>query len=91
MASNTRSNTIMRLRRRCVPYIDVAPIAKDARVAVPHEAPAQCNGADRTTNVTGRRLVHDSAARNRAGIVAPIGNHTFRATGITAYLDNGAR
>ncbi len=24
-----------------------------------------------------------------AGIMAPIGNHTFRATGITAYLANG--
>ena len=24
-----------------------------------------------------------------AGIVAPIGNHSFRATGITAYLANG--
>jgi hypothetical protein len=24
-----------------------------------------------------------------AGIFAPIGNHTFRATGITAYLGNG--
>ncbi len=24
-----------------------------------------------------------------AGITAPIGNHTFRATGITAYLGNG--
>jgi integrase len=24
-----------------------------------------------------------------AGILAPIGNHTFRATGITAYLGNG--
>jgi integrase/recombinase XerD len=24
-----------------------------------------------------------------AGIHAPIGNHTFRATGITAYLSNG--
>jgi integrase/recombinase XerC len=24
-----------------------------------------------------------------AGIHAPIGNHTFRATGITAYLGNG--
>jgi integrase/recombinase XerD len=24
-----------------------------------------------------------------AGIQAPIGNHTFRATGITAYLANG--
>src|ERR1700730_10681728 len=25
-----------------------------------------------------------------AGIHAPIGNHTFRATGITAYLSNGS-
>jgi len=24
-----------------------------------------------------------------AGITAPIGNHTFRATGITNYLENG--
>jgi site-specific recombinase XerD len=24
-----------------------------------------------------------------AGIMAPIGNHSFRATGITAYLENG--
>ena len=24
-----------------------------------------------------------------AGIMAPIGNHSFRATGITAYLANG--
>ena len=24
-----------------------------------------------------------------AGIMAPIGNHSFRATGITAYLSNG--
>ena len=24
-----------------------------------------------------------------AGIMTPIGNHTFRATGITAYLGNG--
>jgi site-specific recombinase XerD len=24
-----------------------------------------------------------------AGIAAPIGNHSFRATGITAYLENG--
>jgi integrase len=26
-----------------------------------------------------------------AGIDAPIGNHTFRATGITAYLENGGQ
>jgi site-specific recombinase XerC len=32
-----------------------------------------------------------AALRVVAGIFAPIGNHTFRATGITAYLGNGAR
>jgi integrase/recombinase XerC len=26
-----------------------------------------------------------------AGIMAPIGNHSFRATGITAYLANGTK
>jgi site-specific recombinase XerD len=26
-----------------------------------------------------------------AGITAPIGSHTFRATGITAYLSNGGQ
>src|SRR5690242_19976389 len=28
-------------------------------------------------------------ARGRAGIAAPIGNHTFRATEIAAYISNG--
>jgi hypothetical protein len=32
-----------------------------------------------------RRRVSTAAA----GIMAPIGNHSFRATGITAYLANG--
>jgi integrase len=33
------------------------------------------------------RMIRRRAAA--AGIFAPIGNHTFRATGITAYLGNG--
>jgi site-specific recombinase XerD len=33
------------------------------------------------------RMIRRRAAA--AGIMAPIGNHTFRATGITAYLSNG--
>ena len=33
------------------------------------------------------RMIRRRAAA--AGILAPIGNHTFRATGITAYLANG--
>jgi len=35
------------------------------------------------------RMVRRRAAA--AGIKAPIGCHTFRATGITAYLENGGR
>ena len=34
-------------------------------------------------------LAHDPPARRRGRHLAPIGNHTFRATGITAYLGNG--
>jgi integrase len=34
-----------------------------------------------------RRMIRRRAAA--AGIAAPIGCHTFRATGITAYLANG--
>ena len=33
------------------------------------------------------RMIHRRAVA--AGIMAPIGNHSFRATGITAYLENG--
>jgi integrase len=32
-------------------------------------------------------MIHRHAGA--AGILAPIGNHTFRATGFTAYLGNG--
>jgi hypothetical protein len=32
---------------------------------------------------------HDPPARAAVGIMAPIGNHSFRATEITAYLSNG--
>ena len=37
----------------------------------------------------GERLRDDPAARAAAGIATKIGNHSFRATGITAYLKNG--
>ena len=43
----------------------------------PHAAPA------------GECLCHDPATGRAAGIGTKIGNHTFRATGITAYLKNG--
>jgi site-specific recombinase XerD len=34
-------------------------------------------------------LADDPPTALAAGIHAPIGNHSFRATGITAYLSNG--
>jgi integrase len=39
------------------------------------------------TQVDAWRMVRKRAVA--AGIMAPIGNHSFRATGITAYLANG--
>jgi integrase len=41
----------------------------------------------RMTQVDAWRMVRKRALT--AGILAPIGNHSFRATGITAYLANG--
>ena len=35
------------------------------------------------------RLCDDRPARAAAGIATKLGNHSFRATGITAYLKNG--
>jgi hypothetical protein len=37
----------------------------------------------------GKRLLHDPGPAALAGIPTKIDNHTFRATGITAYLGNG--
>jgi len=37
----------------------------------------------------GRCVAHGAQARTRRRHHAPIGNHSFRATGITAYLANG--
>jgi len=57
--------------------------------------PARRNGgrqdrhADPQRHVAAGRLPHDSAPRGRRQHQDPkIGNHTFRATGITAYLKN---
>jgi hypothetical protein len=50
-------------------------------VAAPANSPARC--------CRRRRLCDDSPARCCAGIETKLGNHSFRATGITAYLKNG--
>jgi integrase len=58
-------------------------------MAVPHRAPAQCRALfDRARNQYAAWLMIRRRAA-AAGITAPIGCHTFRATGITAYLANG--
>ena len=71
-------------------YIKAAGIAEDRKGWLFRSAPRH------NANVLTDRALNQYAAwvmvRRRAaaaGISAPIGNHTFRATGITAYLANG--
>jgi site-specific recombinase XerD len=71
-------------------YIEAAGIAGDRkgwlfRTAPRHKADAL---TDRPMNQYAAWLMIRRRAA-AAGITAPIGNHTFRATGITAYLANG--
>lgn len=70
-------------------YVEKAGIAKD------HDGPLFRTAKGKTKTLTGNRMSRydaHSMIRRRAldaGITAPIGNHTFRATGITNYLENG--
>src|SRR5580692_9898261 len=71
-------------------YIDAAGIAEDRkdflfRTSRGHTATALSNQP--MTQPDAWRMIRRRAVA--AGIHAPIGNHTFRATGITAYLSNG--
>lgn len=71
-------------------YIEVAGIAADKKGFLFRTSPGH-----NATVLTEQPMVQADAwrmIRRRAvgaGIFAPIGNHTFRATGITAYLNNG--
>ena len=72
-------------------YIDTAGIADSSQgLALPNQ-PRADNAmmlADTPmSQADAWRMIRRPAAA--AGIHAPIGNHTFRATGITAYLGNG--
>jgi integrase len=58
-------------------------------MAVPHSTRAQRECLIRQIHEPAGRLADDPPARSAAGIAAEIGCHTFRATGITAYLANG--
>jgi hypothetical protein len=51
-------------------------------LAVPHQPRARCDGVVRAAHESIGRLAYDA-------LHAPIGNHNFRATGITAYLEAG--
>jgi len=70
-------------------YLDAAGIARD------HDGAVFPTAVGRTGVLTERRMTQSDAwpmlqrrARD-AGILTAVCNHTFRATGITAYLDNG--
>ena len=71
-------------------YMDAAGIAEDKKGWLFRTSPRHS-----ATVLTERPMHQDDAwrmVRRRAaaaGILGPIGNHTFRATGITAYLANG--
>jgi integrase len=70
-------------------YVNAASIGSDA------DGPLFRTAAGKTGVLTRKRLWQQDAYRmiqqhaRAAGIETRIGNHTFRATGITAYLKNG--
>ena len=71
-------------------YIDAAGIAEDRKGWLFRTSPrhaATVLTEQPMTQADAWRMVRRRAVA--AGIMAPIGNHTFRATGITAYLSNG--
>ena len=69
-------------------YLEAAGIGERRR-APSSARPRTHRRAHRNRHGPGRRLPHDPPARRDAGIDADICCHTFRATGITAYLENG--
>ena len=71
-------------------YIAAAGIGDDKKgLAVPHRQGTSRHHADREAAAPERSLGMVRRRAIAAGIMAPIGNHSFRATGITAYLANG--
>ena len=72
-------------------YIDAAGIAQDRRSplfrSVDGGGRSNCLSASRLDRQSAWAMVRRSA--QQAGILTPIGNHSFRATGITNFLQNG--
>jgi len=71
-------------------YIDAAGIAEDRKGWLFRTSKGH-RGAELAAGPMGQpdawRMIRRRAVA--AGVLAPIGNHSFRATGITAYLENG--
>jgi integrase len=71
-------------------YIDTAGIAEDRKGYLFRTSRGH-HGAELSEQPMGQpdawRMIRKRAAA--VGIFAPVGNHSFRATGITAYLSNG--
>jgi site-specific recombinase XerD len=71
-------------------YIDAAGIAEDRKGYLFRTSPGHNSGVlleKPMAQADAFRMIRRRAVA--AGIHAPIGNHSFRATGITAYLSNG--
>ena len=71
-------------------YIDGCGLAAEPKAAL-FRIVGRRSGGQLTSKTVSQRDAHDIIRRRAeaAGIKTKIGNHTFRATGITAYLKNG--
>ena len=73
-------------------YIDAAGVAEEQKSWLFRTSPGQSATMPTEQSMSQAdtwRMIRRRACA--AGILAPIGNHTFRATGITAYLGNGGK
>ena len=70
-------------------YLDAAGIRDEGKRSPLPLDDRQDRHAHRHADAPHRRLPHDPPARGRRGFRLKIGCHTFRATGITAYLEAG--
>jgi integrase len=84
------SGTATNLETYLTTYIEAAGIAGDPRGPL-FRTIGRCKGRPLTRTALQQAEAYLMIARRRkaAGIATRLGNHSFRATGITAYLENG--